>query len=101
MFSDDVWEQFNEDMDDLLEFEPVEESDVKLLFNKIEGFRSGGGVAAWLEGRRTLTAVDLGLSENNMDKLTVLGNANSGGDSIYYTGKKTPSIVLIEKLGRG
>jgi hypothetical protein len=45
--------------------------------------------------------VDLGLSENNMDKLTVLGNANSGGDSIYYTGKKTPSIVLIEKLGRG
>ena len=101
MFSDDIWAKFNEDMDDLLGFEPVSDADAAALFSGIEQFRVSGGVSEYLKNGNLSAGASIGLTENSLDKVHILGEDTNASDWIYVVDKDATCIVVLDEDGQG
>lgn len=101
MFSDEVWAKFNEDMDDLLGFEPVSDHEVAAVFGKVEKFRASGGVGAYLENNNLLMGAEIGLTANRLDKVKVLGVEENASSWIYVVDKDATCVVVQDEDGMG
>ena len=101
MFSDDAWGRFSSDLDRILNFEPASDEETGALLSKVDNFVSSGGVEAYLQNNNLLLGSEIGLCNNNPDKVRVLGENSNAQGWIYVVDKDAVCVIVKDTEGQG
>ncbi|MBQ9046142.1 MAG: S-layer homology domain-containing protein [Oscillospiraceae bacterium] len=101
MFSDEAWARFAEDMDRILDFEPVEDKEAAPVLKSADHFVEDGGLQAYLKGGNLLMGSEVGLQPNKEEKVQVLGADTNAGAWVYVVDKDAMCFVVKDTDGAG
>ena len=101
MFSDEAWARFEDDMDRLLDFEPIEDKEAAPVLAGADSFVQDGGLKSYLKGGSLLMGSKIGLQSNREDKVQVLGTDTNAGAWVYVVDKDALCFVVKDTDGAG
>ena len=101
LISDEAWDLLGEDMDSVLDFEPVGDSAVSKVLAGVDRFVSDGGVETYLQTGLLQATSSFTLSENADDKVQVLGTDTNASGWIYVVAPDALCFVVQDSDGVG
>ena len=101
MFSDEAWDRFEEDVDRILDFAPVEDAEVAPVLGRVETFLSSGAYSAYLQSGNLLMGSEIGLTSNKEDKVKILGVDANASAWVFVVDKDAMCYFVKDKDGMG
>ena len=101
MFSDEAWDRFSDDLDRVLDFEPVEDSEVAPVLGRVESFLRDGGLASYLRSGSLLTGSEIGLGNNREEKVRILGADTNASAWVFVVDKDAVCFFVKDRDGEG
>ena len=101
LISDEARTEFSEAIDRIAAFEPVSDGDVAGVLGKVESFVASGGVGTYLQSGNTAAGREIGLSENRLDKVKILGTDANASGWVFVVDKDATSWFIQGPDGVG
>ena len=101
MFSPEAREKFSEELDRIVDFEPVDDSEVAPVLGAVENFISSGALASYLENGNLLMGSEIGLKNNRDDKVKVYGADTNASAWVFVVDKDATCFFVKDRDGMG
>ncbi|MBO4831584.1 MAG: S-layer homology domain-containing protein [Oscillospiraceae bacterium] len=101
MFSEEAMEEFSEQLDRILDFEPVDDADVAPVLGGVENFISSGALNSYLESGNLLMGSGIGLKNNRNDKVKVFGADTNANAWVFVVDKDATCFFVKDSDGMG
>ena len=101
MFSEEAVEKFSEQLDRILDFEPVGDAEVAPVLGGVENFISSGALASYLESGNLLMGSEIGLKNNRDDKVKVFGADTNANAWVFVVDKDATCVFVKDSDGMG
>ena len=101
MFSEEAMDKFSEQLDRILDFEPVDDADVAPVLGGAENFISSGALASYLKSGNLLMGSGIGLKNNRNDKVKVFGADTNANAWVFVVDKDATCFFVKDSEGMG